>query len=89
MNLKQLKTKYWKPLTDKGAHVRRFDGSHKSAQSLIGAINFTTPFDRPLKQTILQIERATSGPETESLYQQFKRALQPFVGLFRKRRVSV
>jgi len=81
---KQLETKYWKPLIDQGAHVRRFNGSHGSAQSLLDAI-ISTPFERPLKQTVLQIESATPGPETETLSQQFMKALRPFVGLFRKR----
>jgi hypothetical protein len=35
-----LVSKYWKPLIDKGAQVRRFDGGHESAQNLIDAISW-------------------------------------------------
>lgn len=90
---RELETKYWKSLIEKGAHVRRFDGTHKSAQSLVNAI-ISTPIDQPLNQTVLQIESAISGPtsytiagtETSYTKQFMKTALQPFVGLFRKHR---
>ena len=79
-NHRELVTNYWKPLIEKGAQVRRFDGSRESAQSLIDAI-ISTPFEQPLNQTVLQIESAMPGPRagTENL-------LRRFAGLFRKRR---
>jgi hypothetical protein len=83
-NQRELETKYWKPLIERGAQVRRFDGSRESAQSLIDAI-ISTPVEQPLNQTVLQIESVMSGPSS------YTRAgaenlLRRFWGLFRKRR---
>jgi hypothetical protein len=95
---KLLVTKYWKPLIDRGAQVRRFYESHESAQSLIDAI-ISKPIEQPLNQTVLQINNATIGPtpysgsagaSTSTSYIQFMRAaFRPFVGLFRKGRHSL
>jgi len=81
---RELETKYWKPLIERGAQVRRFNGSQQSAQSLIDAI-ISTPIEQPLNQTALQIESAFSSP-TSYTRAGAENLLRRFAGLFRKRR---
>ena len=94
-NHRELETKHWKSLIEKGAQVRRYDGTQESARSFIDAI-ISTPIEQPLYQTVLQMENAVSRPTpyavvgTETSYKQFiKTALRPFLGLFRKSRASL
>ena len=79
----ELETKHWKPLIERGAQVRRFDGSHESAQNLIDAI-ISTPIEQPLNQTVLQIESAMSGHILHTRAGS-ENLLPRFAGLFFKR----
>ena len=83
-NQRELETKYWKPLIERGARVRRFDGSPGSARSLIDAI---MPSPQPLNH---QNESAISGPtaETQNLGKQLLNALKQTLIRFRKSRAG-